>query len=286
MRTGLCRFGYQTIIEIRRLLFKIPQTHHIMYNSKAVAQNIRNARLFRNYCQDYVSFKLGISQNGYSKIELGQSEISLRRLIDIAGVLEVEVSRLIQDPDTWDDVDAVNRIPMIPSMLEVVCRTTGMGFAAVARVTTDRWIACSVRDEIAFGLKSGSELKLETTICNEIRQNGKAVIIDNVVEDALFANHHTPAMYGFQSYISMPIICQDGTFFGTLCAIDPKPAKINNLETIGMFKLFADLISFHLNAVGFYQPGTTTSNKAKEVADKLIIASHSLQATTTDKRTA
>jgi GAF domain-containing protein len=230
----------------------------MIYNSKAVANNIRKARLFRNYSQDYVGYKLGISQNGYSKIELGQSEITLRRTVEIAAVLEVEVSRLIQDPNVWTDIDAINRIPMVPKMLEVICRTTGMGFAAVARVTDSKWLACSVRDEIGFGLMPGSELKLETTICNEIRQSGKAVVIDHVAQDEAFARHHTPAQYGFQSYISMPIICKDGSFFGTLCAIDPNPAKLNNVETIGMFQLFTELISFHLNAVGFYQSGAPT----------------------------
>jgi len=153
-----------------------------------------------------------------------------------------------ESPSIQADVDAVNKIPIVASILEVVCRTTGMGFSAIARVTEDKWIACSVRDEIQFGLVPGGELKLETTICNEIRQNGKAVIIDSVIHDATFANHHTPAMYGFQSYISVPIILKNGQFFGTLCAIDPHPAKLNTPQISGMFTLFADLISFHLNA--------------------------------------
>ncbi len=55
-------------------------------------------------------------------------------------------------------------------------------------------------------------------------------------------------MYGFQSYISMPIILADGSFFGTLCAIDPRPARIRTPETIGMFRLFAELIAKHLDA--------------------------------------
>ena len=55
------------------------------------------------------------------------------------------------------------RIPSpVPTILEVVCRTTGMGFAAVARVTEDRWIACEVHDEIQFGLRPGGELEVET----------------------------------------------------------------------------------------------------------------------------
>ena len=150
--------------------------------------------------------------------------------------------------DFQSDIERVRRIAAVPTILEVVCRTTGMRFAAVARVTEDRWVACSVLDEIDFGLKSGGELKVETTICDEIRQSRQAVIIDNVAEDAAWCQHATPAMYGFQSYISMPIILADGSFFGTLCAIDPRPARLKAPETVDMFRLFAELIAKHLDA--------------------------------------
>jgi GAF domain-containing protein len=147
------------------------------------------------------------------------------------------------------DILAVGSIEAVPTILDVVCRTTGMGFAAVARVTAERWIVCSVKDDIAFGLEPGGELKVETTICHEIRESREAVVINNVAEDRLYCGHPTPAMYGFQSYISMPIILPDGRFFGTLCAIDPRPARVQTPEVVGMFKLFAELIAFHLNAI-------------------------------------
>jgi signal transduction histidine kinase len=151
-------------------------------------------------------------------------------------------------PDLSADIAAVQDIAAVPRILEVVCRSTGMGFAAVARVTEQRWICCAVRDEIAFGLTPGGELQVETTICHEIRQSGEAVVIDSVTDDLAYCGHHTPAQYGFQSYISMPIILADGSFFGTLCAIDPRPARLNTPQTVGMFKLFAELIATHLDA--------------------------------------
>jgi signal transduction histidine kinase len=151
--------------------------------------------------------------------------------------------------DIQSDILTIDSIEAIPSILEVICKTTGMGFAAVARVTDTKWVACAVRDEINFGLKPGGELKLETTICNEIREHKKGVVIDHVALDARYSDHHTPALYGFQSYISIPIYLKTGEFFGTLCAIDPKPAELNSTATINMFKLFTDLISFHINAV-------------------------------------
>jgi signal transduction histidine kinase len=145
-------------------------------------------------------------------------------------------------------IDAIGHIDAVPTILDVVCRTTGMGFAAVACVTESQWIACSVRDTIGLGLKAGSELPIRTTICNEIRQNHNPVIIDHVAEDELFRTHPTPAMYGFQSYISVPIILSGGVFFGTLCALDPAPARVNTPEVVGMFKLFAELIASHLDS--------------------------------------
>jgi signal transduction histidine kinase len=143
------------------------------------------------------------------------------------------------------DVALIGRIDVVPKILDVVCRTTGMGFAAVARVTGERWVACAVKDDIAFGLKPGGELELASTICDEIRLSGVAVVIDHVAEDPDFRDHHTPAQYGFQSYISMPIF-RNGQFFGTLCAIDPRPARLRTPETIGMFELFADMIGGQL----------------------------------------
>ena len=146
------------------------------------------------------------------------------------------------------DLASIERIAAVPTILDTVCRITGMGFAAVARVTSERWVACSVKDDIQFGLAPGDELKLETTICNEIRDNGEMVVIDNVAENNVYRDHHTPALYGLQSYISVPITLPDGSFFGTLCAIDRRPARLDTPEVVGMFRMFADLIAFHLDA--------------------------------------
>ncbi|WP_338874383.1 ATP-binding protein [Spirosoma sp. SC4-14] len=157
------------------------------------------------------------------------------------------------DTELASDIERVSRISIVPTLLDVICQTTGMGFAAVARVTENQWITCSVRDDIQFGLVPGGELKIETTICNEIRDSLLPVVIDHVQENALFCNHHTPLMYGFQSYISFPIVLKTGEFFGTLCAIDPKPAQLDNVRIRGMFVAFADLISFHLQQIDLLQ---------------------------------
>ena len=66
---------------------------------KAIAANIRHKREYRNYTQEYLALKLSISQNAYSKIELGYTKITVERLFQIADVLEFDVVELIRPED-------------------------------------------------------------------------------------------------------------------------------------------------------------------------------------------
>jgi signal transduction histidine kinase len=179
-----------------------------------------------------------------------------------------------------EDVVAIGRLDVVPKILEVVCRSTGMGFAAVARVTEDRWVACAVRDEIAFGLQPGGELELATTICDEIRGHGRPVVFEDVANSEVFRDHHTPRTYGLQSYISVPILYQ-GAFFGTLCAISPKPARIEDGKTQAMFELFAELIGAHLDAqhqLAASQAALFDAHEASELREQFIaVLGHDLR---------
>lgn len=65
------------------------------FKIRAIAANIRNTRESLNYTQEYLAAKLGISQNAYSKIELGYTKITVERLFQIAAILEADVHELI-----------------------------------------------------------------------------------------------------------------------------------------------------------------------------------------------
>ena len=148
-----------------------------------------------------------------------------------------------------NDIDSILNMASVTSLLHVVSRSTGMRFVAIARVTDKKWITCVSRDENNFGLASGDELELETTLCNEIGQHTDPIVIENVSGDPRYRSHHTPAQYGFQSYISFPIHRRDGRFFGTLCAMDPSPAKLEDRQVRELFELCTELISHHLDSM-------------------------------------
>ncbi|MGF6492025.1 signal transduction histidine kinase [Luteibacter sp. 621] len=145
-----------------------------------------------------------------------------------------------------ESVEAIRQLDIIPTMLDTVCRLTGMRFAAVARVTEKRWTACSVLDRLDFGLKPGDDLKLESTICDEIRQHHQPVIFGHASAHPVFSTHHTPRHYGLESYVSVPIITRDGSFFGTLCAIDSQPRDFDEGTIVSTLTLFASLIASNL----------------------------------------
>jgi GAF domain-containing protein len=137
----------------------------------------------------------------------------------------------------------------LSAILEEVCSLTGMGFAAVARVTENRWVACQVLDKIDFGLEAGGELKVSETICDEIRQSGEAVVFDDASDDIKWSRHPVPVIYGIKSYCSFPVYLDDGTFFGTLCALDPARRRVSDEAIVLSFSEFARRVGHILSEI-------------------------------------
>ena len=152
------------------------------------------------------------------------------------------------DADIRKDVAAIGRIEAVPTLLQVLCDITGMRFVAVARVSDDTWTACAVQDSIGFGLAPGGQLELNTTLCKEVRETNVPIIIEHASDDTQYRTHHTPRTYGIESYISVPIVLPDDGYFGSLCAIDPLPAKLADPCILSMFTRFAALIGVQLQS--------------------------------------
>jgi GAF domain-containing protein len=119
-------------------------------------------------------------------------------------------------PYSDSDVAAVQRIALIPSILQTVSQITGLRFTCIARMTPQSWTACAVYDELALGL-----------------QPGDALAIGDVPAQA------PPSLSGYASFISVPIRRQDGSCFGTLCGIDPLPSALAGTPALASMTLLA-----------------------------------------------
>ncbi len=63
---------------------------------KSILSAIMRRRNELGYTQEYVGYKLGISQNAYSKIELGYTNITVNHLFKIAEILDCRVDDLLK----------------------------------------------------------------------------------------------------------------------------------------------------------------------------------------------
>ena len=51
---------------------------------------IKQIRELKNFSQEYVSQKMGISTRAYSKIETGETQLTIKRLNEISEILDVQ----------------------------------------------------------------------------------------------------------------------------------------------------------------------------------------------------
>ncbi|SFD49786.1 GAF sensor signal transduction histidine kinase [Sulfitobacter brevis] len=149
---------------------------------------------------------------------------------------------LLGTHDFQADIEIISGSDFIGTVLETIMLATDMRFAAVARVTADRWVTCRSVDEVNFGLVQGDEIEIESTFCETVRVTGERVMFNNVATDDQFRNHPIAAKFGIVSYASIPIYRGDGSFFGTLCAIDTEPREVKHPRVVAMLEMFANLI--------------------------------------------
>lgn len=60
-----------------------------------IGERIKHLREQRNYSQEYIASKLNISQRAYSKIETGETKLSVDNLFKIAETLETSINSVL-----------------------------------------------------------------------------------------------------------------------------------------------------------------------------------------------
>jgi len=160
-----------------------------------------------------------------------------------SAVMQNHATYLSGDHDFQSDIDVLTGSDLIGTLLETIMLATNMRFAAVARVTADRWVACRTVDEVNFGLASGDEIEIRSTFCQSVRTTGQKVLFNDVATDDVYHNHPIATNFGIVSYASIPIHRRDGTFFGTLCAIDTEPRDVKHPRVVAMLEMFANVVS-------------------------------------------
>ncbi|MCQ6957630.1 helix-turn-helix domain-containing protein [Mucilaginibacter aquariorum] len=79
----------------------------------SIGEKIRIQRLTKNFSQEYMSFMLDISQAAYSNLERNETELTIRRIYEIAEILEISPFVLLPKPKFGTYIDYHNFVHTI-----------------------------------------------------------------------------------------------------------------------------------------------------------------------------
>lgn len=142
---------------------------------------------------------------------------------------------------------AIGRIDAVPTLLQVLCDITGMRVAMVAHVAADVWTVCAVQDELHLGITPGGPLALKTNLNLGAQAARTPILIEQASADPHRSTPDRQGFYHVESYVSVPIFLSGGSYFGALCVLDPRPARLGQPFVLSTFNRFAALIASQLS---------------------------------------
>lgn len=114
-------------------------------------QKLRLLREYRNYSQEYIAEKLGITQNAYSRIENNQTRLTAERLEKLAIILEISPLELLSEREPvihFGEMPAATPAPAREEHWKEMIESTRQLYGQVI-TTKDEKIA-HLEDEISF----------------------------------------------------------------------------------------------------------------------------------------
>lgn len=79
-----------------------------MVITKKIGERVKHIREEKNYSQEFVASKLGISQKAYSKIETGETKLSVENLIKISEVLDTSINTILETGAVYNNFSTHN----------------------------------------------------------------------------------------------------------------------------------------------------------------------------------
>lgn len=112
----------------------------------------------------------------------------------------------------------------------------------VTRTSGDDWIVLQARDE-GYGLHAGARLRWSDSFCRRMVEGLGPRVAPDSQKVAAYADAPIARELAIGAYVGVPLLQQDGTLFGTLCAIDPSPQPASLVDELPLIELMATLLS-------------------------------------------
>ncbi|WP_017299897.1 sensor domain-containing diguanylate cyclase [Nodosilinea nodulosa] len=137
----------------------------------------------------------------------------------------------------------------------------GFDLWMVTRTEGNDWIVLQSNDQ-GYGVKVGDVFSWTDSFCSRMVKGEGPRIAPSSDEVSTYASAPIGQQVKIGAYVGVPLINEDGSLFGTLCAIDPAPQPTAIQQELPLIELLAQLLSRILHA----------DNKAAEqarLADRL-----------------
>lgn len=133
------------------------------------------------------------------------------------------------------------------AVLQFLHQRFGFNLWMITRVEGKDWIVLQSEDH-GYDIHPGQVFHWADSFCSHMVLGKGPKIAPRSEDIPLYASAPINQLVNIKSYIGQPLINEDGSLFGTLCAIDPLPKSENIAQDIIMIELFGDLLSKILQA--------------------------------------
>lgn len=131
------------------------------------------------------------------------------------------------------------------AVLKFLYQKFGFNLWMITRTEGDDWIVLQSEDN-GYNVQPGQVFRWADSFCSQMVQ-GKAPRIAPRSEDIpLYVNAPIGKQVEIKAYIGQPLTKEDGSLFGTLCAIDPKPQSETIIKEAGLIDLLGQMLSYIL----------------------------------------
>jgi len=131
------------------------------------------------------------------------------------------------------------------AVLKFLYQKFGFNLWMITRTEGDDWIVLQSEDN-GYNVQPGQVFRWADSFCSQMVQ-GKAPRIAPRSEDIpLYVNAPIGKQVEIKAYIGQPLTKEDGSLFGTLCAIDPRPQSEAIMKEAGLIDLLGQMLSYIL----------------------------------------
>ncbi len=127
-------------------------------------------------------------------------------------------------------------------VLKFLRKRFGFNLWMITRTEGDDWIVLQSEDN-GYNVKPGQVFRWADSFCSQMVQ-GKAPRIAPYSPDIpLYREAQINKLVDIQAYIGQPLVKEDGSLFGTLCAIDPRPQPPELIKEAELIDVLGEMLS-------------------------------------------